>query len=305
MDGGVTLCSRTETASRWIGRALAACVVAAPAMAGATSLDLYYERTVMRVADARCGLFPASVGAALDASRAQARGAALRAGIGKSQLITAEQHAQARAGAVACDSADMKLAAGRVRKAFEGYSKLIRMDYPGDQTAWRADRSVSVKGARWRLTQWQTDGAGRMIFGLVGRDGVDALMAVIGFTDGRSPYGARLAMRDDRITVGPYLNSKGQTLAKTPLAQRLSPTGTQIAFQAQARSLAADDLRPKDMKTAWAFRFSSQAAQALAGLDPREAIAVDFLFADDSARRIYVEVGDFAAGRAFLQVAAR
>ncbi|MDO9247070.1 MAG: hypothetical protein Q7U11_11435, partial [Phenylobacterium sp.] len=43
----------------------------------------------------------------------------------------------------------------------------------------------------------------------------------------------------------------------------------------------------------------------LSGLDPREAVMVEFLFAGDAARRAYVEVGDFAAGRAFLQTASR
>jgi hypothetical protein len=34
-------------------------------------------------------------------------------------------------------------------------------------------------------------------------------------------------------------------------------------------------------------------------------VAVEFLFPGDRVRRAYVEVGDFAAGQAFLQVAAR
>jgi hypothetical protein len=52
-----------------------------------------------------------------------------------------------------------------------------------------------------------------------------------------------------------------------------------------------------------AFRFPAAAQRAMAGLDPREAAAVEFLFAGDrdAVRRAYVEVGDFAAGRAFLQ----
>jgi hypothetical protein len=44
--------------------------------------------------------------------------------------------------------------------------------------------------------------------------------------------------------------------------------------------------------------------QTLSSLDPREAVAIDFLFASrngpDQVRTAYVEVGDFAAGRAFL-----
>jgi hypothetical protein len=38
----------------------------------------------------------------------------------------------------------------------------------------------------------------------------------------------------------------------------------------------------------------------MADLDPRESIQVEFQFGSGSTRRIYVEVGDFAAGRAFL-----
>ena len=39
-------------------------------------------------------------------------------------------------------------------------------------------------------------------------------------------------------------------------------------------------------------------------LDPREAVTVEFAFpgrGDEMTRRAYVEVGDFAAGRAFLR----
>ncbi len=75
------------------------------------------------------------------------------------------------------------------------------------------------------------------------------------------------------------------------------------AAEARAKPVA-----PKDMKLAWAFRFPAEAAGALAMLDPREAVAVEFLFEGsgrDQVRRAYVEVGDFAAGRAFLQVAAQ
>jgi hypothetical protein len=43
----------------------------------------------------------------------------------------------------------------------------------------------------------------------------------------------------------------------------------------------------------------------LASLDPRESVAIEFLFPDDVVRRAYVEVGDFAAGRAFLNLTSR
>ena len=74
-------------------------------------------------------------------------------------------------------------------------------------------------------------------------------------------------------------------------------------------SSAGTDLAPKEMTNAWAFRFPDAAKAALADLDPREAIAVEFLFAGDGGgedvRTAYVEVGDFAAAQAFEQIAQR
>jgi hypothetical protein len=46
----------------------------------ATAADQLYERTLMTAADGRCRLFAPAIGSALDAARAQARGATLRSG---------------------------------------------------------------------------------------------------------------------------------------------------------------------------------------------------------------------------------
>ncbi|HMP62926.1 MAG TPA: hypothetical protein PKA17_07565, partial [Phenylobacterium sp.] len=80
----------------------------------------------------------------------------------------------------------------------------------------------------------------------------------------------------------------------------------QVSFPAEARSRAGLDLRPKEMGAGWAFRFPAAATARLARLDPREAGAVEFLFSSGAAvRRAYVEVGDFAPGQAFIQLATR
>ncbi len=289
----------------WMGLALGCGVMAAPGQASASSLDLFYERTVMAAADARCGLFSGGVGSALSSARAQARGAAMRAGVDRPTLKTVEARAISRASTAPCDSNDMTVAADRVRGAFEGYSRLIRMDYPGDLSIWRADRSSSVQAARWRLDQDVTFGDSRMVFGLAGRRGANVLLALAHFPGGAAPYSARLVLRDDDATAGPYLDNRGASLATMPLARRLPPPAAQRTYTAEARSTAGLDLLPAGMKAGWAFRFPAEAARALAQLDPREAVAVDFLFAGDVTRRAYVEVGDFAAGRAFLQVASR
>jgi hypothetical protein len=79
-------------------------------------------------------------------------------------------------------------------------------------------------------------------------------------------------------------------------------------FNAEAMSPAGGDLVGGDPAGGWAFRFPAEATEALAALDPREAVAVEFLFTGpdgEAVRTAYVEVGDFAAARAFQQVAQR
>ncbi len=290
-----------------MGIGLAASLLVGAGPASAEALDLFYERTVMTSANSRCGLFEPPIGAALAASRAQARGAALRAGADKSMLSMIESRADRKVVAAGCSSADIARAAQRVRDAYAGYAQLSRMTYPGDVAEWKADRA-SGTAARWRLQQSVQFGPDRLLFGLAGREGANALLTVAEFADGRTPYAARLALRNAEITRGPYLDIRGEGLATLPLSRRLPPSAAQDIYSAEARSLAGKDLAPKDMKRGWAFRFPAEAAGALAGLDPREAVAIEFLFEGsgrDQVKRAYVEVGDFAAGRAFLQVAGR
>ena len=285
----------------FIGGALAL----APGFAQAQPADLFYERAVMSAADQRCGLFAPDVAAALAAATAQARGAALRAGTAPYILIQYEKTARGKAGVVDCRSPDVTTAAARVRTAFAGFAKISRLTYAGDVAGWAADRNL-YRTARWRLSQETRFGPDRMAFGLVGTQGPGALIAVGRFADGAEPYAAHLVMRDQNRSSGPYLSrfTSGST-AGLPLAQRLPPGSAQKAFSAAARAPAGPDLLPKDAPSGWAFRFSDAAALELAQLDPRESVAVDFLFPGDVVRRGYVEVGDFAAGRAFLQLASR
>jgi hypothetical protein len=175
------------------------------------------------------------------------------------------------------------------------------MIYPGDTADWRADRGTG-RAARWRLSQESRFGADRMTFGLAGRDGANGLMAVATFADGGTPYAARLVLRDSGRTLGPYLVVTGRP---APLSAKLPPRAATLSYLAETRGPATAELLPKTVETGWAFRFPVAAAQALVDLDPREAIAVEFLFPGERVRTAYVEVGDFAAGRAFLRIASR
>ncbi|HEY8617126.1 hypothetical protein [Phenylobacterium sp.] len=279
---------------------MAAGFFAAPGLACAQPVDLFAERAAMMAADGRCGLFAPEVSQALAAGAAQARGSALRAGVSPQVLKTAEHNARARAARADCRSPEVATSAQRVRDAFDGYARMSRLSYPGDFATWRADRFASRK-VRWRLVQDARFGRDRLDFGLAGADDASALMAVARFADGAEPYAARLVARDTYRTWGPYLDRYfgGPTLA-LPLARRVPPAAAQKSWMAEARSPAGQDLLPVDAKSGWAFRFPAQAIKHLAALDPREAVIIEFLFSGGS-RRAYIEVGDFAAGRAFLQ----
>ncbi len=300
---------KARPASRWMGL-IGVAAVALPGFAQAQPADLFYERTVMSAADQRCGLFAPEVAAALAAGTAQAHGAALRAGTSSASLRQTEMAARAKANAADCRSPDIATAAARVKNAFSGYARMTRLNYAGDVAGWAADRNLG-RAARWRLAQETTFGPapeknGRMAFGLAGREGQEALVAVAVFADGAQPYAARLVLRDDARASQPYLDRfGGGSTAGLPLARRLPPPSAQKVYAAAGRAPAGSDLLPKGEVTGWAFRFPDAAGVELASLDPREAVAVDFLFPGDTVRRAYVEVGDFAAGRAFLQVAGR
>jgi hypothetical protein len=281
---------------------LGAALAAAPGLAHAQPLDLFYERTVMSAADARCHLFARQVGAGLAAGAAQARGAALRAGASPKALAELERDARAKAARTPCTSPDMLAAAAQVKIGFAGFAKLSRMSYPGDVATWRADRASGL----WRLAQESTFGSDRMTFGLAGRDGSGVLIAVAQFADGSEPYAARLLLRNYARSSKPYLERWGSgPTAGLPLERRI-PRGKALAsYAAAARDPAGKYMLPKNARSGWVFRFPDAATQSLAQLDPREAVAVEFLFRGDVSRRAYVEVGDFAAGRTFLQIAAR
>jgi hypothetical protein len=286
------------------GLALASGLAAAPLAARAAAADTYYERAVMVAADDRCHLFPPELASALASAEAQARGAALRSGEHAASLEQVEQRARARAGATACDSRDIATAAGRVRAAFAGYSRLQRMNFPGDVADWLAVRAAPQRTAIWKLSQSARFGWNSAVFGLAGRDGPSSLLVVASFPDNARPYTARLVLRDRSLAPEPFLNViRANATGALPLSARMPPRPATIAVLPEARSGADASLLPAGTRSGVAFRFPKAATASLAGLDPREAVAIDFVFAGagaDQVRTAFFEVGDFAAGRAFL-----
>jgi len=285
------------------------CAALAPATAWASAADTYYERTLMSAADQRCGLFTANIGAALAASAAQARGAALRAGASAQELAAVEGRARARASTAGCRSADLLKAAERVRDAFDGYARMAKMSYPGDIAGWEAERISSRNGQVWVLSQQAQVKGATATFGIARRDAIDSLVAVVQFEGRARPYAARLVMRDPRLAPRAYLDQRAVSPGRMlPLFARMAPPSASRTFLAEARSAPDPLIAPAKGRPAEAYRFPEAAMTALGELDPREAIQIEFLFSGvgrDRTVRAFVEVGDFAAGRAFLSVAQR
>jgi hypothetical protein len=271
---------------------LAMAMLAAPFTALADATAPYYERSFVLAADAKCRLFAPAVTTALTASTWQARGAAARAGASDVALAETAGRARASAAQTACADPELATVRTRVSTAFNGWSRMARMTFPGGRAAWIANRS-EFSSATWRLMQTARVGASPVTFGYVeGGAERQTLKAVVSFVGHSRPYAARVVMRDVERAPHPYMTSAD--VAAMP------PEATRRAFFA-AGNLPADKglLQPeKTQGEAWIF--PADTADALARLDPREPFAVEFMFSDGSVARATFEAGDFAAGRAFI-----
>ena len=249
--------------------ALIAALAASPVLAAPGAL---YERVFMLEADRRCVLFTPPVRDALQVAAAQARGAAKRAG---QAVDTIENGARERARSTSCASADLRLAAMRVRDAHQGWTKVQRLSFPGQSAAWRADRTRFAT-LRWRLVQSRPGGD----FGLA-TDSSGLLR----------PYAVARFRKKDR-----------------PALVRLT-VGRRV-FLAEAGTPAPEGLKPADTKRfrsdpAWAFRFPAAAGAALDAAGPHDPVRVDFVApgrAQAPVRSIALERGDYAAARAFIRL---
>ena len=245
------------------GLAAATAVFAAPAASA-----LLYERALMLEANRRCRLFTPAVSGALATSALQARSAARRAGDAPQQLDAVERRAAAKARATSCASPDLATAAGRVRSAHDALSRVTRMHFPGGEAGWAADRT-RAKTPRWRVVQKTRLGDEALSFGLASENAAPPRLVAV------------------------------SSFERAPTLVRLSAGG---------RTFLAEDLRraPEPLRTgddALAFRFSPAAAEALEKLDPRETVRLEFVTltrTGERSRSAEIEVGDFAAARAFV-----
>ncbi len=267
-----------------------------------TPFDLYRERTAMLATGERCRLFDGPTGAALAAGQSQARSAALRAGADAQTLEQGADQARRQVAGLACTAPIVQREAQRVRAAFSLYVGLHRMSFPGSVAAWRADRTLAINTTTWRLAQDAFAGQDKVVFGLAGREGEQAMTVAVSDPDGEQPYAARLVMRDPERAQAFIPDGHSPLSARAPLRASAK------IVMAEARAPADRTLLPMGARTAAAFRFPSETLDALQQLDPREAISVELLYPSaggDRVRTAFLEVGDFNAGLAFLRMGPR
>ncbi|MFT4074455.1 MAG: hypothetical protein QM647_02915 [Asticcacaulis sp.] len=299
--------------------ALAACITAPLLARTADDYTLpVVKRYFLLQADARCHLLDTATGQALKAGYLQARNDALRAGLTMDYL--APWLERARTAAYQTDCAAPALTA-EVHTAEGGFNRFIavpHLDLPSGRTEWLANRAYGDDQV-WRLVQYQNTDQADMAFGLYGGLHQNSFSLMAHFKDGTRPYSARLLVRNtDIVTTG--------TINRAPygLSDRL-PVGftdySSLSFMASGKSDVTADLRPavktnlagftltgqyagtQGPEEALRFDFPSRAWLAIAKLDPREDIVVEFS-TEDGPRYARFEVGDFVTGLSYVALPA-
>ncbi|MEN0652595.1 MULTISPECIES: hypothetical protein [Hyphobacterium] len=263
----------------------------APALAqdARTAFD---GRSLARALDDRCGLYNAPERAALDAAWLQARGILIRGGADPHDLTARAAGFARRAQPMPCDSADAQSIALDVAAAFENWLRVREMDFPGSERVWLAARPYPGYPA-WTLSQYPVPGDPAHIFGFFHEDGERELAFGLPAAPGLST--ARLVMRDitrEAELTDPSLGGLLRVSGRPDWVRHAPPAHAEATVWASDRIDAGDQMR---------FVFPERTIGALSGLDPRETVRIEAL---DTRGRVagtwFIEIGDFAAGTAFL-----
>jgi hypothetical protein len=173
------------------------------------------------------------------------------------------------------------------------------MNFAGAVADWRAERPLATRpGPHWLLAQFTRTAVGPVLFGLSGDARGQALTAATAWPDAMQASGARLLLRDPDKGLDPFIDPR-----RKDLPGRAPPRNLTIAYLAQSKTLAPHDLLPSKSAAGALFRFPPEAVAALERLDPRESVWLEVVYPLRGGERVqtaWFEVGDFAAGRAFL-----
>ena len=300
-----------------LGILTAMAAVAAPATAQSDTLGAQIERRYFFVqVNDRCHLLTGPATTALKAGYVQARNAALRAGADMTTLAPVLDNARSAAAATTCDAPQVTSAMAEAQSGLRTFQVQMRLDLPGNRARWTATRS-DQDTAEWRLVQYQNAAEADFTFGLYGSLTQNSLSVNAHFADGAHPYAARLLVRNPDVWSAGVINPA----AYAPTQQR--PLGfsdfATTSFPAYGETDISTLMRPA-VKVNFAgfalgghyvgaqapvdaqrFDFPKSAILAMARLDPREDVVVEF-DCDDGPRYARFEVGDFIPGMAFVSL---
>ena len=301
-----------------LGAVLAAVAWLSGPLAGAQGADpailAVAKRWFLTQADARCHDLAPAEATALKGGYIQARNEAIRSG--RDMAALAPYLDAARAAADRSDCASPQLAA-EMATARGGYAAFVaqpRLSLPAGPASWQADRT-RAGDAQWRLVQYQDNPGADAAIGLYGPLSDNRFVVMVRFADGAKPYAARLLVRDTQTASQGLINPAAYELTDAP------PPGFgsgALAFPARGMSEVNVDLHPSvttnglgftpdgryvgsqpGAQDAVRFDFSTRAYPAIAALDPREDMVVEFDFSD-GPRFIRFGVGDFITGLSFV-----
>jgi hypothetical protein len=297
--------------------ALCALAASAPGVIADPSADAITATTVSRYfliqADARCHALPADAATALKAGYLQARNTALRSGHSMADLSPWLERARDAAAHAPCDDARLTAQFSDAASAYRRFIVQSRLDLPGDRADWRVDRSYG-DAQNWRLVQYQATPDAELAFGIYGALDAPRFTVMAHFSDGQTPYAARLLLRDaGQVSAGRIEGgAPGVTMTPPPgfgeaslaFMARNAATLSAVLHPAPATNMAGFTLTGEHAgvakaETAIRFDFPSRAWPAIAHLDPREDMVVEFDF-DSGPRYVRFEVGDFIPGLIYV-----
>lgn len=266
----------------------AAAPLAALAQDRPDAREAFVERRGLLAADARCQLLAPSVRAAIEVGALQARGTLLRAGWTGLQMRDLERTVVSAAGARACDDARTIDAAAQAQASFGQWANAGAMSFPGWQRTWTARRAAEG----WRLSQ-AIDAPLEATFGVRQSGAAQRLVLTLALARRAQPPGSvQLAMRDPARAPAPEVS----------LTQRMawgSAAGAPLAGASRSFAATRSLERGRNGERLAVFAFPDAAFAALVALDPRESVELR-VASGRAVQRLYVEVGDVAAARAFL-----
>jgi hypothetical protein len=216
----------------------------------------------------------------------------LRAGWSSTQVRQLDQAVAAAARSRACNDERTLASAAGARDSFSIWVNARTMEFPGWARTWIARRSSGGDG--WRLSQ-AIDAPVVAVFGVRDRGGAQRLSLVAPLARGQpAPTSAALVMRDvarahaDEVSLPQRVAYGLEAGAPRPGNAATHPSTLNIERLDNGASQAV-------------FVFPDSAFRVLLALDPRESVEIRLQYGRRS-ERLFVEVGDIAAARAFLAI---